>query len=107
MAKTGYKFFFQSKVTVNLVWHGFRHIFADFLLTSAKFRAVKNFFGQKMEVYMIMNVPASFHLIWTKNKEMAGGGLMYLHRLFDPQKRPAFLGLTQKIHHFTNVISLK
>ena len=76
MAKTGYKFFFQSKVTVNLVWHGFRHIFADFLLTSAKFQTVKFFFGQKMKVYMMMNVPANFHLILTKNKEMAGGGSM-------------------------------
>ena len=75
MVKTGYKFFFQSKVMVNLVWHGFQHIFADFLLTSAKFWTVKKFFGQKMKVYM-MNVPANFHLIWTKNKEMAGGGSM-------------------------------
>ena len=74
MAKTGYKFFFQSKVTVNLVWHGFRHIFADFLLMSAKFRKVKILFGQKMKVYMMINVPANFHLIWTKNKEIAGGG---------------------------------
>ena len=76
MARTGYKFFFQSKVTVNLVWHGFRHIFVDFLLTSAKFRIVKKFFGQKMKVYIMMNVPANLHLIWTKNKETAGGGLM-------------------------------
>ena len=76
MAKTGCKFFFQSKVTVNLVWHGFWHIFADFLLTSAKFRTVKTFFGQKMKVYMMMNVPANFNLIWTKNKEIAGGELM-------------------------------
>ena len=76
IAKTGHKFFFQSKVTVNLVWHGFRYIFADFLLTSAKFRAVKIFFGQKMKVYMMMSVPANLHLIWTKNKEMAGGGSM-------------------------------
>ena len=29
-----------------------------------------------MKVYMMMNVPANFHLIWTKNKEMAGGGSM-------------------------------
>ena len=32
------------------------------------------FFGQKMKVYMMMNVPANFHLIWSKNEEMAGGG---------------------------------
>ena len=74
MAKTGYKFFFQSKVMVNLVWHGFRHIIADFLLTPVKFRTVKIFFAQKMKVYMMMNVPANFHLIWTKNKEMGDGG---------------------------------
>ena len=49
MAKTGYKFFFQSKVTVNLVWHGFRHIFADFLLMSAKFRTDKIFFRTENE----------------------------------------------------------
>ena len=59
---------------VNLVWHGFWHIFADFLLMSAKFWTVKIFLGQKMKVYIMMNVPAIFHLIWTKNKEMAGGG---------------------------------
>ena len=29
-----------------------------------------------MKVYMMMNVPANFHLIWTKNKEIAGGGLI-------------------------------
>ena len=49
MAKTGYKFFFQSKVTVNLVWHAFWHIFADFLLTSAKFWTVKIFFRTENE----------------------------------------------------------
>ena len=48
--------------------------FADFLLTSAIFRTVKTFFKQKMKVYTMINVPANFHLIWTKNKEMAGGG---------------------------------
>ena len=26
---------------------------------------------------MMMNVPANFYLIWTKNKEMAGGGSMW------------------------------
>ena len=76
MAKTRYKFFFQSKITVNLLLHGLGHTFADFLLTSAKFRTVKSFFGKKMKVYMMMNVPATFHLISTKNKEVAGGGLM-------------------------------
>ena len=48
MAKTGYKFFFQSKVTFNLVWHNFRHIFANFLLTSAKFQTVNIFFGMTL-----------------------------------------------------------
>ena len=76
MAKTGFKFFFQLKVTLNLVWHGFRYIFAHNLLTSAKFRTVNFFFGQKIKVYIMMNVPANFHLIWTKSKEMAGGGSM-------------------------------
>ena len=76
MAKTGYKFFFQLKVTINLVWHDFRQIFADFLMMSAKFQTVKFFFGQKMKVYMMMNIPANFYLIWTKNKEMAGGASM-------------------------------
>ena len=48
MAKTGYKFFFQSKVTLNLVWHNFRHIFANFSLTSAKFQTVNFFFGMTL-----------------------------------------------------------
>ena len=51
-----------------------------------------------MKVYMMMNVPANFHLIWTKNKEIAGGGLMWPPpaQLFDRQKFPAFVGLKKK-----------
>ena len=53
-----------------------------------------------MKVYMMMNGPANFHLIWSKNKEMAGGGSMYPPppRLFDPQKSPAFVGLNSDLN---------
>ena len=108
MAKTVYKFFFQSNVTVNLLWHGFRHIFTDFLLTSAKFWTVKTFFRQKMKFYTMMNVTANFHLIVTKEKGISGGGWMVQpplpppasHRLFDPQKSPAFVELIMAMFNF-------